>query len=159
MIRPALPRLQRCKATLIVGLSALAIGLAAGGSQPPARAASDQAIPAVGSPSHVGEAVSPSTPDQLALVEHLRRKGAVFYGAWWCPHCFTQKNLFGTEAGRLLPYVECDKDDAGRKRCLSAKVRAYPSWDLGGERREGVQSLEELKRWSGYDGNASTSQR
>ena len=100
----------------------------------------------------IGEAVSPSTPDQLALVEHLLSKGAIFYGAWWCPHCFTQKNLFGTEAGRRLPYVECDKDEAGRQRCQSAGIRAYPSWDLNGQRREGVLSLEELKVWSGFPG-------
>jgi len=31
----------------------------------------------------------------------------VFYGAWWLPPLFFQKNLFGTEAGERLPYVEC----------------------------------------------------
>ncbi|NDG75354.1 MAG: hypothetical protein EBX49_08500 [Synechococcaceae bacterium WB8_1B_136] len=149
MVRSALPRPERCKAAMVLGLSALAITLAASGGRG-GLATAAPASQAVGSPSHVGEAVSPSTPEQLALVEHLRSKGAVFYGAWWCPHCFHQKNLFGTEAGRRLPYVECDKDEAGRQRCLAAKVRAYPSWYLGGERREGVQSLEELKLWSGF---------
>ena len=55
-----------------------------------------------------------------------------------------------TEAGQRLPYVECDKDDAGRQRCAAASIRAFPTWDLNGERREGVQSLEELKLWSGF---------
>lgn len=99
---------------------------------------------------NLGEAVSPSTPEQISLAEYLRQRGAVFYGAWWCPHCFHQKNLFGTEAGQKLPYVECDKEQAGRQRCQAAGIRAFPTWDLNGERREGLQTLEELKAWSGF---------
>lgn len=107
----------------------------------------------------LGEALSPSTAEQKALVEHLRRIGAVFYGAWWCPACFKQKNQFGKEAGERLPYLECDKDDSGRKRCEAAKIRAYPTWDLKGERREGTLSLEELKQWSGFGGAGSLGSR
>lgn len=103
---------------------------------------------------HVGEPLNASTSEQVALVEHLRRIGAVMYGAWWCPACFRQKNLFGREASRKLPYVECDKEEAGRQRCQAARVRAYPSWDLGGERREGMLSLEQLKTWSGFKGGS-----
>jgi hypothetical protein len=33
---------------------------------------------------------------------------------------------------------------------MGAKIRAYPTWDLNGERREGVLSLEELERWSQF---------
>ena len=91
-----------------------------------------------------------STPDQQALSDHLRRKGALFYGAWWCPACARQKALFGRQASESLPYVECDQDDSGRERCQAATVRAYPTWVLGPSRLEGVQSLEELKVWSGF---------
>jgi hypothetical protein len=101
---------------------------------------------------HIGEALQASNSDQLSLTEYLRRRGALFYGAWWCPACFRQKHLFGKEAGNRLPYVECDKTDAGRERCKAADIRAYPTWVLGDRRLEGVQSLEELKRWSGYPG-------
>lgn len=87
---------------------------------------------------------------QQDLARHLKLKGAVVYGAWWCPHCTHQKELFGPEAIELLPYVECDKDDAGRQRCEKAQVNVYPTWDLNGERRVGVLSLEELELWSGY---------
>jgi glutaredoxin len=76
--------------------------------------------------------------------------GAVFYGAWWCPACFKQKNLFGQEAGRRLPYVECDLSDSGREVCKAADIRAYPTWILGEKRIEGVQTIEELKRWSDF---------
>jgi len=96
-----------------------------------------------------------SSPDQLALVEILRRKGVVFYGAWWCGHCTHQKSLFGAEAASKLPYVECDKDDPGRLRCQTAKIRAFPTWDYRGERREGVLAIEELKAWVGMPRGAT----
>jgi hypothetical protein len=88
----------------------------------------------------------------LALVEHLRRKGVLFYGAWWCPACFKQKNLFGQEAGNQLPYVECEKTEEQRARCGKVGIAAYPTWVMGGQRLEGVQTLDELGRWSGYGG-------
>jgi len=98
----------------------------------------------------LGESLAPSSSDQLELTEHLRRIGALFYGAWWCPHCFHQKSLFGQQAGDRLPYVECDKTSEGRERCQAAGIKAYPTWVLGTRRVEGVQTIEELKRWSGF---------
>ncbi len=98
----------------------------------------------------LGEALAPSDSAQMELTEHLRRIGAVFYGAWWCPACFRQKSLFGQQAGDRLPYVECDKTKEGRERCQEAGIKAYPTWVLGSKRVEGVQTIEELKRWSGY---------
>ncbi|WP_323357318.1 hypothetical protein [Cyanobium gracile] len=98
----------------------------------------------------LGEALAPSDSAQMELTEHLRRIGAVFYGAWWCPACFRQKSLFGQQAGDRLPYVECDKTKEGRERCQEAGIKAYPTWVLGSKRVEGVQTIEELKLWSGY---------
>jgi hypothetical protein len=134
------------RSLLLLGLSTLALGLVA-----TAGSAAGSASRGASSP-HVGEPLKPSNAEQKALSEHLRRRGAVFYGAWWCPACFQQKNLFGKEAGNRLPYVECDKTDAGRAICQAANIRAYPTWDLPGKPRlEGVQSLDELKSWSGYN--------
>ena len=98
----------------------------------------------------LGAVLRTSTANQLALVEHLRRQGVVFYGAWWCPACFKQKNLFGQQAGNQLPYVECEKTDEQRQRCERASVAAYPTWVMGDKRLEGVQSLEQLGQWSGF---------
>jgi hypothetical protein len=94
--------------------------------------------------------MEPSTAEQLALVEHLRRVGVVFYGAWWCPACFKQKNLFGQQAGNQLPYVECEKTDEQRQRCERSGIGAYPTWVMGSQRLEGVQTLERLGQWSGF---------
>jgi hypothetical protein len=97
-----------------------------------------------------GESFAASNATQRGLAEHLRRQGFVFYGAWWCPACRQQKSLFGQPAAQRLPYLECEKGATGQQRCSQVGIRAYPTWIKGGERREGMLSLEELKSWSGY---------
>lgn len=96
-------------------------------------------------------AEAPVTPYQQALAQHLAKSGATFYGAFWCPHCQEQKALFGGAAGSL-PYVECDPKGANAQpeRCERAGVRVFPTWVIGAERREGVQSLEDLARVSAF---------
>lgn len=121
---------------LLVALALLAMGSSVG--------------TALAEPTSAAPGAAASTSRQSDLARHLRLVGAVFYGAWWCPHCTHQKEMFGSAALELLPYVECDKDDAGRQRCEEAQVRAYPTWVLKGERRLGVLSLDELALWSGY---------
>ena len=121
------------------------------GTQP-----SSAPLPGSSSTPSLGQALKPSSPEQLALADHLRQRGAIFYGAYWCTHCFRQKNLFGQQAGNRLPYVECAKDQAGADQCNAARVEAYPTWVLGSERREGVQTLEELAIWSGFKSSASS---
>jgi hypothetical protein len=136
------------RSLLLVAASTVAAGMVATASAT-ARSSAEGA-PASSSP-HVGEPLKPSNAEQTALSEHLRQRGALFYGAWWCPACFMQKNLFGKQAGNRLPYVECDKSDAGRARCEAASIRAFPTWDLPGKPRlEGVQSLDTLKVWSDF---------
>lgn len=139
---------------LLIALTTVAIGGAITGSgvagaQAEAQLASG-AVPEGAAPS------APSDPEQLAVSAYLTKRGAVFYGAWWCPACMAQKNLFGKEGAAQLPYVECDKTDEGRQRCMAAKVRVFPTWELDGKRLEGVQSVEELKVWSGYPGGSAT---
>ena len=82
---------------------------------------------------------------EAALARHLRESGAIMYGAYWCPHCQEQKALFG-DAARDLPYVECDPNGVNARPdlCEKAGVKAFPTWVIGGQRREGVQSLSAL---------------
>jgi len=133
----------------VVGAAGMLLGCLGAGASPLAMAQAE-AAGASTSPG-IGEALAPSTPSQINLGEHLRQQGYLFYGAWWCPACFRQKSLFGQQAGNRLPYVECDRNDGGRQRCDAAAIRAYPTWVRGTERREGVLSLEELARWSGWN--------
>lgn len=48
-----------------------------------------------------------SGPSEIALAEHLNKIGAKMYAAFWCPHCYDQKQLFGKEATEKLGYIEC----------------------------------------------------
>ena len=61
----------------------------------------------------------------------LKDKGAVFYGAFWCPHCQAQKKLFGSSE-KYLPYVECSTPDGSGqvKECADKKIEGYPTWIL-----------------------------
>ncbi|MEB3259375.1 MAG: hypothetical protein VKP63_01965 [Cyanobacteriota bacterium] len=120
-------------------------------SAPAPLAASIAAAEGLATAKPLGEALKPSTAQQQALADHLRRQGAVFYGAWWCPACFKQKNLFGQQAGNSLPYVECEKTEDQRKRCQNQGIAAYPTWVLGNQRLEGVQTLDRLSQWSGFN--------
>jgi hypothetical protein len=85
------------------------------------------------------------------FAECLRDKHAVFYGAFWCPHCQQQKALFGA-AQRRLPYVECSTPD-GRDElpfCLSKGIHEYPTWEFAdGSREIEVLSLSRLAEKTG----------
>jgi len=115
----------------------------------PTRALSKQATADPSTTPTLGQAINPSNGAQLELVRRLRERGALYYGAWWCPACFRQKNLFGQEAGNQLPYVECEKTAADRQRCDRAGIKAYPTWVLGDRRVEGILSLDALGRLLG----------
>ncbi len=92
-----------------------------------------------------------ASPEPAELADHLSRSQALYYGSWRCPACMTQTELFG-DAANKLPYVECAKPKElpiQAAACKTAKIRAYPTWILeNGERREGVQTLEQLKVWA-----------
>jgi uncharacterized membrane protein len=88
------------------------------------------------------------------LARHLKKVGAKEYSAWWCPHCHTQKALFGKDAYTELPNIECDPDGKNAKPqvCDAAQVTGFPTWDIKGKRLVGPQSLEVLSKASGYSG-------
>jgi thiol-disulfide isomerase/thioredoxin len=94
-----------------------------------------------------GSTTGPSTPGKYdAFATCLKDKGAVFYGAFWCPHCQAQKKLFGTSV-KLLPYVECSTADASGQTqiCIDKKVGSYPTWEFAdGSRLTGEIPLEQL---------------
>jgi len=81
----------------------------------------------------------------------LGEKGAVFYGAFWCPNCQNQKTMFG-RSSKKLPYVECSTPDGKRQisECREKGIEAYPTWIFeNGEKIEGVVSLEDLRDKTG----------
>lgn len=96
-----------------------------------------------------------SSNSEIALAQHLTAIGAKKYGAWWCPHCHAQQELFGKAAFDYVTYVECDEEgvDPQPQACRAAGVQSYPTWEINGETYAGVQSLEFLAISSGYTGS------
>ena len=86
-----------------------------------------------------------------SLAQCLKDKGAKFYGASWCSHCNTQKEMFG-DSQKFLPYVECStRDGKGQlKACADAEIAGYPTWVFpDGSRQSGSLSLEILSQKTG----------
>ena len=100
---------------------------------------------------------SESVPDQIGLATHLQTIKARMYGAYWCPHCHTQQELFGKEAFTAITYIECDPrgKDAQPDLCKAANIKAYPTWEIRGKYYTGRQSLEKLAILSGYKGSSN----
>lgn len=94
-----------------------------------------------------------STPEQMALAQHLKGTGARFYGAYWCKFCNKQRQLFGAEAAATLPYLECAADGYQADTDALAKcelVTGYPTWEIGGKFYGGYKSLDALAKLSGF---------
>jgi glutaredoxin len=91
---------------------------------------------------------------EVALVEHLVKIGAVFYGANWCSHCHKQKALFGANAATKLPYVECAKDgeNSQRELCRQKKIQMFPTWVINGQILPGTRELKDIAKATGYTG-------
>jgi protein-disulfide isomerase len=92
---------------------------------------------------------------ELALVEHLNQVGAREYGAYWCPHCHQQKQLFGKEAGKKINYIECDPKGVNSQTqlCIQKGIKGYPTWEINGKLYPGVKTLEQLADLTNYQGS------
>lgn len=100
---------------------------------------------------------------ELALADHLTSIGAKMYGAYWCPHCHDQKQMFGSQAFRKINYVECAPDGQNSQTALCQEVATkveeqtkdkfgFPSWEINGKFYVGTQQLNALADISGYQG-------
>lgn len=102
-----------------------------------------------------GNSLSSSLPNayEAKIADHLSETGAKMYGAYWCPHCATQKSYFGGAADRI-PYVECDPEgiDSQAALCAEMGITAYPTWVIEGNSYLGSQPLAKLGRLSGFEG-------
>lgn len=103
-----------------------------------------------------GPAITTSSgPSEIALARHLTEIGAKMYGAYWCPHCHDQKQLFGKEAFAQATYVECAPDGLNSQTALCrshSEITGFPTWEINGQFYPGTRSLNELADLSGYQG-------
>ncbi len=80
----------------------------------------------------------------------ITEQGAKMYGAFWCPHCNNQKQLFGKSV-KYIEYIECSLPDRQQTQiCNNANIASYPTWEFKNkERQEGEITLEELSKKTG----------
>jgi uncharacterized membrane protein len=92
---------------------------------------------------------------EIALAEHLTAIGAKNYGAYWCPHCYEQKQLLGEQAFAKIDYIECAPEGKNpqTEACQAADIKSFPTWEIKGKFHLGVQSPQQLAELSGYQGS------
>jgi Zn ribbon nucleic-acid-binding protein len=81
-----------------------------------------------------------SSPQAIELAKYLQRHDISMAGAFWCPHCRRQRELFGQQAWAMIPYRECAAQGYQHQTCPS-QVTGYPTW-LRGRKGEVVASGE-----------------
>jgi parvulin-like peptidyl-prolyl isomerase len=81
----------------------------------------------------------------------LTDKGVKFYGAYWCPHCENNKELFG-DSFQYVTYVECaveGQPQVQTEACNDAGISGYPTWVVNEKQYPGEQTLDSLAKLSG----------
>ena len=90
-----------------------------------------------------------------AFATCITQSGAKMYGAFWCPHCQSQKAMFDTlftSSSKKLDYVECSTPDAKGQLevCKTEKIDTYPTWRFGdGSQNKGEMTLQQLAEKTG----------
>jgi len=86
-----------------------------------------------------------------AFAKCLADEGVTMYGAFWCPHCQNQKEMFG-DSWKFVNSIECSTPD-GRGQtevCQQAGITGYPTWEFqDGSRVSGEITLMGLSQKSG----------
>ena len=103
-----------------------------------------------------------SSSQAIELAKYMKENDIKFYGTYWCPHCARQKELFGSQAMAIVPYVECSPKGfgygsfgTGETKICTTKVDGYPTFrDSKGKLKDvsGEMPLEILARKVGYKG-------
>jgi Vitamin K epoxide reductase family len=101
------------------------------------------------------EIKSTSGAAEIELAKHLTQKGAKLYSAYWCPHCYEQKQLFGKQAWAEVTNIECAADakkNPQPEACAQAGIKGFPTWIIDGKSDPGVKKLAKLGELTGYKG-------
>ena len=89
-----------------------------------------------------------SSEKSLNLAKRIKDLDGTMYGAYWCSHCNNQKKILGSEAMKIVGYVECDTDGMNSRKalCLEKQIRGYPTWELDGNLFPGEKNIDELDK-------------
>ncbi|XP_024370108.1 thiol-disulfide oxidoreductase LTO1 isoform X1 [Physcomitrium patens] len=101
-----------------------------------------------------------SNAKEIALAKQLKAIGAKMYGAFWCSHCFEQKQMLGKEAVKYLEYVECYPEGYRSgvkiaKECDEINIQGFPTWVINGQQYSGELEFEKLVELSGLSTSES----
>lgn len=99
------------------------------------------------------EGTAAQQQEALQVAEWLTQNNVKMYGAFWCPHCSDQKEIFGAAAFKKVNYIECSLPDrSGQTQvCKDANITSYPTWEFtDGSRLSDVLSLQELKERTNF---------
>lgn len=82
------------------------------------------------------------------LAKKLKGKNTKMYGAYWCTHCYDQKQKFGKKAFSKIDYVECDRYGVKSeyKLCRQKRIPGYPTWEIEGQLYPGEIEIDELEK-------------
>lgn len=67
--------------------------------------------------------------DYSNLTACLQKSQTVMFGASWCPHCASQKKMFGKSV-KDMPYFECAVGSGQAKECSDRGIASYPTWQF-----------------------------
>ncbi len=70
------------------------------------------------------QCVLPTNKNFDDFAKCLTQKGAVMYGAVWCPHCKEQKAAFG-DSFKYINHIECPDNT---QLCIDKGIQGYPTW-------------------------------
>ncbi|MBZ8181219.1 vitamin K epoxide reductase family protein [Oscillatoria salina] len=134
------------------------LGVYSGINSPEVTSSSGQTVIPVATtqpvPPYGWEITTTSGEAEIALANYLTEIGVKNYGAFWCPHCYEQKQLFGKKAFAEIDYIECDPRGVNPQQevCQATGIKSYPTWEIKGQLYPGVKTLDELAELSDYQG-------
>ncbi len=99
---------------------------------------------------------SSSGAAEIELAKHLTQQKVKVYGAYWCPHCHEQEQLFGKQAWSQIDHIECAADAKVKPQttvCEQAGIKGFPTWIVDGKLEPGVKKLAQLGELTNYQGN------
>ena len=108
-------------------------------------------------PAETSNALTPSrqaegelAPDLVQFAKDLTAAGVEFFGAYWCPVCEQQKELF-EDGKNELPYIEVTDSERNLNSVgVANNITQFPTWVFPDDTREtGFLSLETLSQRSG----------
>jgi len=73
---------------------------------------------------------------------------SVLYGSSWCPHCKSQKEMFGPFI-KYINFVDCEANIENQNECILKGIQAYPTWEINNQLLIGEKKFKELSKLSG----------